>query len=204
MRLTLTNIGHSFHTDATLFDGVNQTLTPGNVYSLTGPSGSGKSTLMGIIAGWIKPTTGTIETHGINKTTWVFQSPVGNPKRTVLDHVVFPYLTRGINRHDAEHHATQRLQDFGLAHRSQHQFRSLSGGEGQRLMLARAAATQADLLLVDEPTAQLDIATARSVATVITKLAADNTIVIIATHDTHTRDACTHHINLGEYVPRTS
>lgn len=204
MQLNLANVGHSFQADSPLFEGVTRTLTPGNVYSLTGPSGSGKSTLMGIIAGWITPTCGTVTTNGIDKTTWVFQSPVGNPKRTVLDHVTFPYLTQGITRHDAEQLAAQRLQEFGLAHRADHQFRSLSGGEGQRLMLARATATQANLLLVDEPTAQLDIATARSVATVITNLAADNTIVIIATHDPHTRDACTHHINLGEHVPQTS
>lgn len=201
MQLALDNVGHSFSQDTALFAGVTYTLLPGNVYSLTGPSGSGKSTLMGIIAGWIQPSEGQVRAQKIAKTTWVFQSPVGNPKRTVLDHVVLPLLTRGMSRCDAEPQAHELLTNFGLQERALHQFRSLSGGEGQRLMLARAAATDADLLLVDEPTAQLDIATARSVAGVIAQIADKTTIVVIATHDPHTRDACSHHVNLGDHVP---
>jgi ABC-type lipoprotein export system ATPase subunit len=75
----------------------------------------------------------------------------------------------------------------------------LSGGEAQRLMLARAVATADDLLLVDEPTAPLDMSTAATVNKVLANIAQQDTIVVVATHDPHTRDACTRVIDLADY-----
>lgn len=204
MHITTTDLGHSFDGEHNLFAGLTTTLRGGDMVALIGPSGSGKSTLLGIIAGWISPSTGTIEHEGINSTSWVFQNPHGSARRTALDHVVLPLLARGYRRRDAEEIALDTLAGFGLAHRAQHQFSHLSGGEAQRLMLARASIVPPDLLLVDEPTAQLDRTLARSVNDVLDQITAQDSIVVIATHDEDTAAACSRVINLGDYVPHGS
>jgi ABC-type lipoprotein export system ATPase subunit len=123
--------------------------------------------------------------------------PDGVPDRTALDHVCLPLLAKGQPRQDAERHATGVLERFKLEKVARQPFRELSGGEAQRLMLARAVCSAPDLLLVDEPTAQLDITTAATVNETLGEVAQDGTIVVIATHDPHTRAACTHVIDLA-------
>lgn len=91
------------------------------------------------------------------------------------------------------------LDRFDLAQVARRQFRDLSGGEAQRLMLARAVATGSDLLLVDEPTAQLDPATASAVNAVLGGVARDDAVVVVATHDPNTRAACTRVVDLAEH-----
>ncbi|MDR2723341.1 MAG: ATP-binding cassette domain-containing protein [Cellulomonadaceae bacterium] len=202
----LTGLGHRFPGTHMLFAGLNAVLHPGEVVGLVGPSGSGKSTLLSIIAGWVDPACGTVDRQGIQHTGWVFQNPHGVARRTALDHVVLPLLGQGYARRDAEGRARQVLARFSLANVSDRQFRALSGGEAQRLMLARAVATGSDLLLVDEPTAQLDLATATTVNAVLAESAQDQAIVVIATHDAHTRDACTRVIDLADFqtAPETA
>lgn len=199
MRVELHDIGHRFGESPWLFRRAEIDLHPGQSYALTGPSGSGKSTLLGIIAGWITPAEGTVHHHHVPKTLWVFQSPHGVASRSVEDHVILPLLSRGLSLGEAQLAAATLLERFGLGQRAQHPFSALSGGEGQRLMLARALAVQPGLLLVDEPTAQLDLATARNVAESIKELAGEQTIVVVATHDLHTQQACTDHIDLGKF-----
>ena len=92
------------------------------------------------------------------------------------------------------------LAQFELAHVARHQFRSLSGGEAQRLMLARAVAAAPQLLLIDEPTAQLDVVTAEKVNTAIGSMAAPERIILVATHDPRTRDSCTGLLDLTEFA----
>ncbi|WP_454158249.1 ATP-binding cassette domain-containing protein [Microbacterium lacticum] len=120
-------------------------------------------------------------------------SRAGVPRRTALDHVVFPLLCRGMNRRDA---ADDIIGVFALSAVRDRQFRMLSGGEAQRLMLARAVAAAPDLLLVDEPTAQLDHRTAADVNDTLGGVARSGAIVVIATHDPGTRAACTPVIDL--------
>lgn len=91
------------------------------------------------------------------------------------------------------------LEAFGLETLSHKPFRDLSGGEAQRLMLARGVASDAGLLLVDEPTAQLDPHTALTVNEHLHQASLGGAIVVVATHDLHTRDACTDLIDLGDY-----
>ena len=197
MRVGLAGVGHRFPGCPPLFEDLTADLAPGHVYALTGPSGSGKSTLLGIIAGWIPPTSGSIAREGISGIQWVFQSPHGVAGRTALDQVSLPFLARGLSRADADTAAHTLLQDMGIAHLASGAFRHLSGGEGQRLMIARALAANPDLLLLDEPTAALDHRTAQEVVDVVAALAQRDCIVVIATHDPRVQERCTDRLSLA-------
>jgi len=200
----LRGLSHRFPGTSTLFAGLNDELHPGEVVGLVGPSGSGKSTLLSLLAGWVEPTNGEIVREGIDHVGWVFQNPYGVPRRTAIDHVSLPLLGQGLTREAAENRAMEILDRFSLTQIAERDFRKLSGGEAQRLMLARAVATGSDLLLVDEPTAQLDLATADTVNAVLAHSAQEDAIVVIATHDAHTREACTRVIDLADFQPDSS
>lgn len=193
----LRDVGHSFPGAPMLYKGLNYELCQGEVVGLVGPSGSGKSTLLSILAGWMSPTHGSVVRTDIAHTSWVFQNPYGVPGRSALDHVVLPILARGVPRDRAEVRARQIMRSFELDGSADRSFKRLSGGEAQRLMLARAIATESDLLLVDEPTAQLDLATAATVNSVLRGLAQNGAIVVVATHDIGTRAACMRVIDLA-------
>ncbi len=197
MPLKLDSVGHHFPAAPWLFRQLNAQIEIGEVVALTGPSGSGKSTLLAIVAGWLPPAEGSVTREGIQKVNWVFQNPHGVARRTAVDHVTLPYLARGERIIEAESKARELLSAFNIEHVAERQFFALSGGESQRLMLARAVACQPDLLLVDEPTAQLDQTTAREVAASLTALASRDVTVVIATHDQHVRAACTRVIDLA-------
>lgn len=198
MQLVLDDVGHRFSDNPWLFRHLSRQLVPGEVYGLIGPSGSGKSTLLSLMAGWEKPAEGTIECESIEKISWVFQNPFGMRNRSAIDHVMLPSLALGMDIDEAEQEACRLLDVFSLSAIADQPFSSLSGGEAQRLMLARGAATRPDLLLVDEPTAQLDLHTRASVNDAIAALAGNNVIVIVATHDEETKKSCTHVIDLRE------
>ncbi len=195
-RVIGTGLGHRFPGQPFLFRELDLDLVPDTVYALTGPSGSGKSTLLSLLAGWTAPTEGTVTRPGIERVVWVFQNPHGVARRTAVDHVVFPLLARGLRRADALDRATALLADFRLDHVADREFAALSGGEAQRLMLARGLAARPELLLVDEPTAQLDTGTAQVVNHTLGALTRRGTVVVVATHDPATRDACTASIDL--------
>lgn len=198
-RLVGSGLGHAFPGTGLLFTGLDLEIVPGEVVALVGPSGSGKSTLLSIVAGWERPTQGQVERVGVATTGWVFQNPHGVARRAALDHVVLPLLAQGLRRPDAQARALDIMERFNLASVADRPFRALSGGEAQRLMLARAVALAPDLLLVDEPTAQLDLRTAATVNEVLAGIAQDDSIVVVATHDPHTRDACTRVIDLADF-----
>ena len=140
-------------------------------------------------------------TQNVERVGWVFQNPYGVPGRTALDHVVFPLLAKGLRRREAEPQALEAMGLFDLEYAADRRFSELSGGEAQRLMLARAVCSRPDMLLVDEPTAQLDTRTAHSVSHVLGNLAGQGMIVLVATHDPDTRDACGRVIDLADYAP---
>ncbi|OZG54025.1 ATP-binding cassette domain-containing protein [Pseudoscardovia suis] len=198
-RVVLNNVGHTFDHRDMLFQHVSLVLLPRHVYALTGPSGSGKSTLLSIIAGWVEPSEGQVRRERCGRVCWVFQNPHGVARRLAVDHVALPFVARGETRSQAERHALELLDDFGLRHRAYAPFNALSGGEAQRLMLARGVASHAGLLLVDEPTAQLDLHAADTVNERLHALSSSGAIVIVATHDPHTRDACTDVIDLRDF-----
>ena len=201
MFVKATGLAHRFPGTDLLFEHLDFTLEPGHTVAVCGPSGCGKSTLLSILAGWERPYRGTVERDGVDRVGWVFQNPYGVPERTALDHVVFPLLARGMTRRQAEPQARDAMGLFDLAYAGERRFSDLSGGEAQRLMLARAVCSHPDMLLVDEPTAQLDRRTSHSVSRVLGNLAGQGMIVVVATHDPDTRDACERVLDLGDYAP---
>lgn len=196
VRVVLDDVGHGFAGRPRLFGALSATLVPQRVYALVGPSGSGKSTLLSLLAGWLEPAQGEIRRDGVERVGWVFQNPHGVARRTAVDHVALPFLAAGLPRPQAHTRAVAMLGEFGLADLADRPFSELSGGEAQRLMLARGLAAAPDLFLVDEPTAQLDPTAAHDVAGALTAVAGSGAIVVVATHDVRTRDACTDVIDL--------
>ena len=197
MRLAAVGLGHAFEGQPDLFRDLTFELAPGQVAALTGPSGSGKTTLLGLLAGWSRPRQGTVDRPGIRRIAWVFQNPHGVPARAAVDHVALPLLAQGLTRAAATARAHQVLTDFGLDTVAARPFRDLSGGEAQRLMLARAITARPDLILVDEPTAQLDPTSAQSIIAVLGQMAGRGAIVVIATHDPRVTAACGVCLDLG-------
>lgn len=198
------DLSHGFKDAPLLFRDLSFVAEPGEIVGICGPSGSGKSTLLSIFAGWEKPRHGTTIKENIDTVTWVFQNPHGVARRKALDHVVFPLLAAGQERPTAVESAMPILASFRLTDIADRDFRELSGGEAQRLMLARAVATAPDLLLVDEPTAQLDVQTSATVNETLGAVAQNGAIVLIATHDPGTRAACTRIIDLADVAPHQS
>lgn len=202
MSVSVSDLAHRFEGTDMLFEHLDFTVSPGQTVAVCGPSGCGKSTLLSILAGWEKPYCGTVTRTGIDRVGWVFQNPYGVANRSALDHVAFPLLTKGMSRQEAEPKALEAMELFDLGYAADRRFSELSGGEAQRLMLARAVCSRPDMLLVDEPTAQLDTRTAHSVSRVLGNLAGQGMIVFVATHDPDTRDACGRVIDLADYAPK--
>ncbi|MCL2595244.1 MAG: ATP-binding cassette domain-containing protein [Promicromonosporaceae bacterium] len=196
MSVSVRGLAHEFPGTGMLFAGLDLDLVPGDLVAVTGPSGSGKSTLLSLIARWEKPVAGTVDWTGISAVGWVFQNPHGVARRSAVDHVALPLIAQGYPRADAHERALSIMDRFQLRSVADRRFSALSGGEAQRLMLSRAVAKAPSLLLVDEPTAQLDPKSAATVNKVLSELAMDNAIVVVATHDPDTRDACNRNIDL--------
>lgn len=165
--------------------------------AIVGPSGSGKSTLLGLIAGLDRPTSGTIWLNGVEITGlreqamarlrlanvgYIFQSFHLIPTLTSLENVSVPLELAGNSQ--ARQRATELLQAVGLSHRVSHYPVQLSGGEQQRVAVARAFACRPPILLADEPTGNLDSATGQQVIDLILALHRDiGTTLVLVTHD---------------------
>lgn len=191
------NLSHRYGDAPALFSDLSFTLHPGSLIGIVGASGSGKSTLLSLIAGFQTPDMGSVEVSDGARVGWILQNPQGVPRRSVLDHVVFPLLTQGLVRCDAEVIAWETLRRFDIETIALSEFRYISGGEAQRLCFARAAVANFDVLLLDEPTAQLDPTSAKTVAQVARSLVGPQKTVVVATHDQRLIAQCDELISLG-------
>ncbi|MDO5495334.1 MAG: ABC transporter ATP-binding protein [bacterium] len=199
MEVRLEDVAVRFGDGPYLFGGLDLTLRRGDLVGVVGPSGSGKSTLLSLLALELEPSRGRVVHRDVAVIGWVFQNPYGVARRTAIDHVVLPLIARGMSRGAAEEEARAVMSRFRLSQIANQPFASLSGGEGQRLQLARAVVAAPDLLLVDEPTAQLDSSTAGEVNGVLGELATSGTAVVIATHDPRTAEVCPRVIDLLDF-----
>ncbi len=152
-----------------------------------GPNGAGKSVLLRLLHGLLAPTAGRIEWSPCpgdpaRRQAMVFQRPV-LLRRSVLANAAYPLRLAGLSRAAAEARAAEELALVGLAALAGRPARRLSGGEQQRLALARAAALRPELLFLDEPCASLDPAATRAVEEIVAALAARGTKIVMTTHD---------------------
>ena len=171
-----------------LLDGINLRLEAGRRTVLLGPNGAGKSLLLRLCHGLLRPTTGTIRfsapdtVGGRRRHAMVFQRPV-TLRRSVLANVTYALALAGTPKQARRPAALQALDRVGLAHLSERPARVLSGGEQQRLAIARAWALQPELLLLDEPTANLDPAAAQSIESAIQAMHDAGTKIVMVTHN---------------------
>jgi putative ABC transport system ATP-binding protein len=180
---------------------VNMYVRPGEVVGLVGPSGSGKSTLLKCLGAIIEPTSGRMQLSGdvIYHDAWkvkdlralrrdrigfVFQAPYLIPFLNVTDNVALLPMLAGVSNAQARARAVELLQALDVAHRAQAQPSQLSGGEQQRVSIARALVNRPPVILADEPTAPLDSERALSVVRILNRMALQaQTAIIVVTHD---------------------
>lgn len=183
----------------TVLRGVDLVLKPGELVALVAPSGAGKSTLLHIAALLERPDRGTVSIGGIDTTglgdsarTDLRRSSIGMiyqfhhllPDFTALENVTLPMRLAGVGKREAEAAAMALLTELGVAPRASHRPGELSGGERQRVAIARAVANRPAVLLADEPTGNLDPATAEHVFAAFVRLARSTGLAaLVATHN---------------------
>ncbi|MGD0694960.1 MAG: ABC transporter ATP-binding protein [Terriglobia bacterium] len=215
--LTKEYIRDEFHVVA--LKDVDIEIDRGEFVSLMGPSGSGKSTLLHLIAAMDMPTAGEIRVLGEDLLTlsdgqiahwrnanigFVFQSFNLIPVLTAFENVELPLKLTNLNKKERAEHATTALKLVGLGDRLGHYPRQLSGGQEQRVAIARAIVTDPALILADEPTGNLDAASADEVLTLLSRLNKEyGKTIVLVTHDPHAARfaTVTHHLEKGELLP---
>ncbi len=195
-----------------LFRDLDLTVRAGEMVAIVGESGTGKSTLLHLLAALDKPTAGEVycgEARLSRFTTkqaaefrnrevgYVWQSHYLRPEFTALENVAMPLLARGVERETALDRASYWLVEVGLAARGFHRSGEMSGGEQQRVSLARALVTEPKLLLADEPTGDLDTQTGEAVFELIQGLhEAHGLTSILVTHNLYFAERCTRMLRL--------
>jgi putative ABC transport system ATP-binding protein len=181
----------------TVLDHVSFSIDAGDSFAIVGPSGSGKTTLLGLCAGLDRASSGSVTLSGVRLDTlnedqraavrnkyvgFVFQNFQLIPTLTALENVMVPLELRGDR--DAEKIATQWLDKVGLKHRLNHYPTQLSGGEQQRVCIARAFSNSPSILFADEPTGNLDAENATGIVDLIFELnKTAGTTLVLVTHD---------------------
>ena len=162
-------------------DGLSLDLMPGRRTVILGPNGAGKSVLLRTLHGLIAPSAGTLTWARPLRQAMVFQRPV-MLRRSAIDNVTYALAVNGIPKAERATQAAQALEKVGLAPIADRPARVLSGGEQQRLALARAWALGPEILFLDEPTASLDPGASAEVERVISAIAAEETRIVMTTH----------------------
>jgi len=171
----------------TILDDIALTLAPGPPTVLIGPNGSGKSTLLRVAMGLLAPSRGRITWGGLEnvpplKRAIVFQRPA-MLRRSAAANIRFALRAAGIPRADHARRTAELLELVGLGHLADRAARRLSGGEQQRLALARALARDPAVLFLDEPTASLDPAATKAIEDIVRGVSARGVKVVMSTHD---------------------
>jgi tungstate transport system ATP-binding protein len=171
-----------------IIDGISLTIDAGSRTVIVGPNGAGKSVLLRLCHGLLAPTSGSIvwnsaETQGApRRQAMLFQRPM-LLRRSALANVTYALGVAGVPRRRRAERAREALHKVGLEPHSAHPARVLSGGEQQRLALARAWALQPEIIFLDEPTASLDPGAMQEVEKVIGAMAAAGTKIVLVTHN---------------------
>jgi lipoprotein-releasing system ATP-binding protein len=194
--------------------GIDLTIDQGQILAIVGPSGAGKSTLLHCIGTLDLPTRGRISFGGEELTTmrpsrlaavrnkdigFVFQFHHLLPEFTALENIMLPGLIGGRPRRDMERRAQALLDEVGLANRATHRPGELSGGEQQRVAVARALALEPRLVLADEPTGNLDSATSEAIHELFFEInRKHNTTIVVVTHNPSFADSMPRVVHLKD------
>jgi len=215
---TLTKEFQRGQTKVVALQSVDLLVARGEFVALMGPSGSGKSTLLHLIAGMDKPTEGRLvvlgeEPAGMNERSlarwrnhhigFVFQSFNLIPVMTARENVELPLKLTLLSRARRREMSETALKLVGLEDRFDHFPRQLSGGQEQRVAIARAIVTDPDIILADEPTGNLDAASARDVLSLLQRLNKEfGKTIVMVTHDPHSAAAASRliHLDKGKFV----
>ena len=184
----------------------------GEFLALMGPSGSGKSTLLNLLAGLDRPTSGTLEVAGeridnlsrrqlahwrAHHVGFVFQFYNLLPVLSAERNVELPLLLTKLSRAERKRHVATALEIVGLTHRAKHTPRTLSGGEQQRVGIARAIVTDPTLILADEPTGDLDRKTGDGILDLLQALNREHQkTIVMVTHDPHAADRASRRLHM--------
>ena len=198
--LNVTNLGKTYQSagkELTVLADINFSVEAGSTMAIVGPSGSGKTTLLGLAAGLDRASTGSVELNNIKldqlnedqraairnqHVGFIFQSFQLLPTLTALENIMVPLELRG--EKNIKPRAVDLLQKVGLGARGHHYPAQLSGGEQQRVSMARAFINKPQLLFTDEPTGNLDAETSRGIVELIFNLNKEaGTTLIMVTHD---------------------
>jgi putative ABC transport system ATP-binding protein len=219
--LVARNLSKTYRSDGNDFTAlkhVDLQIAAGDCLAIIGKSGSGKSTLMHLLACLDAPSTGEIVFEGKNvasyterqrdrfrneKFGFVFQQFFLNGRDTVLENVVLPLKIRGLSAAESREKGLDVLEMVGLIEKASKQAKDLSGGEKQRVCIARALVGEPKLLFADEPTGNLDSANSEAIENLLFELNRKNGVaIVIVTHDTDLADKCPRVIELrdGEII----
>lgn len=198
MQLTVDRVGFAHRGAPPVLQDISLVVERGESLAVVGPSGSGKTTLLALIGGLLRPQTGAIHLGDapgapprpvMDETSWVLQTVNVLTDRSVLDNVVIGAYADGTSRQQGVARAQEALEAVGLADHANRPVRTLSGGENQRVVIARALVSRRMVVLADEPTGQLDQATSATVVDALLRTAVDR-VLIIVTHDPDVANRC--------------
>jgi cell division transport system ATP-binding protein len=206
------NVTKQYSPDATALRGISLTINKGELVYLAGPSGAGKSTLLKMIAAMERPTSGKVTVNGTDigrlksagvpflrrNLGLIFQQQRLLADRSVLANVMMPMLVTGLPRSQAEDRARAALDKVGLLARAAASPLELSGGEQQRVSIARAIVNRPQIILADEPTANLDRASANKVFDALRAFNKAGVTCLISTHDELVLDSASRVIHLKQ------
>ncbi|MCU0660406.1 MAG: ABC transporter ATP-binding protein [Candidatus Pacebacteria bacterium] len=201
------------HVETSVLKGISLSIPEGQFVAIMGKSGAGKSTLMYQMGLLDHPTAGTIEIDGIHTDTlsqnartklrlnslgYIFQDYALVPELTALENVMVPLLMQGLSKEDARRDALAALVKIGLGHRHGNLPSQLSGGEQQRVSIARAVAHKPKIVFADEPTANLDNAASKVVIEIFRDLHAQGQTIVMVTHEPEYTTYCDRIIHLDD------
>jgi ABC-type lipoprotein export system ATPase subunit len=204
-------VGHEYSSRRVL-DGVDFKVDSGEMVALTGPSGTGKSTLLFIVGLLLRPSEGRIDLCGDDASSlddrsrarlraetcgFLFQDACLDPTRSILDNVTEPALYHSsLTRIAVRKQAVRLLESFGVIHRAAARPTQISGGQAQRIALCRALVHDPAIVIADEPTGNLDRATAQTVLAELRRRTDSGVAAIVATHDEGVIALCDREIRL--------